>query len=392
MKKKNCTLYCNKFLGYTVLNFVDKGLNILVPILILMLFDDKVYSEIEYLISCSLLFSGALDFGYKSYSFFDYKNRGCRSIDSLSSSIYFMFIINVAIFLLCFVVFRDVFFLICLFRVLYLLFINVFSSFYRLTDNPSCVFIYSISFNLIQILFIYIYNVFSFAYSIYVYIFIYFAFGVYIICGSLKKMNKHFLKSSLLYTLRSLIFSWPCLITLITATLQQNFLKLYGYGKISDEEFSSLALSIRACSIIWLVHASILGFYSKSLYMGGSDRSIFIKYVFSLILIVLGLFVLRSFMIDFNNVKILEKNNFLLLCLFYLFYCFRSYFEVYFGRINKLKFIALFSVIGILSFFLMFYIVGLNVNINSLLIIQLMSEFIIGGLMLSYFVVRKYFV
>ena len=73
--------------SYSVLNFLDKGLIFITPLLILKFFDDKVlYNTIEYIYSISAILVIFLDLGLKNYTFFYLKksknyNRDLNKID-----------------------------------------------------------------------------------------------------------------------------------------------------------------------------------------------------------------------------------------------------------------------------------------------------------------------
>ena len=57
--------------SYSVLNFIDKGLIFLTPLIILKFFDDKVlYNTIEYVYSISTILVIFFDLGLKNYIFF----------------------------------------------------------------------------------------------------------------------------------------------------------------------------------------------------------------------------------------------------------------------------------------------------------------------------------
>jgi hypothetical protein len=339
------------FLYYTTLNYIDKGLNFFCPFLFLKFQPGTVYADIEYLISISLLISSFSDIGLRQYLFYAYRNSNNRSefCDEahqesfiLLSGYVILFLVMTALFSFSSVLMYG------LLRGIFLTYINIESCICRLKDNPSKIFYYSILTNTSIITILLICIQIERTMLVWMYASIYIAFS----CGVFIKAIEVWRKSGINCVLRtfillkkSLYYSFPLILVLIMAGIQNNIIKLYGYNKLSINEFESLAVLLRCFTFLLLAHTSIVNYFAKHIYtaIGGINRKELISYfifIFSVYACMLILLLLSN---NYSIIgrKIIFDNRFIILSITYLCMMTRAYIEQYFGKFAKLKYALL---------------------------------------------------
>jgi len=156
------------------------------------------------------------------------------------------------------------------------------------------------------------------------------------------------------YLKKALAFAWPIILNSFLFMFINNYGKIYARNFLSQEEMFQLSFVQRVALFIQLMHLSLIGYLSKRLYI---DRRIGINprltLVYSIMLAgavmaVIAFFAgLRIFHVPFA----VELNLVTFLIIgFTVAWCYAGYFEMYVNRMNKNRYILLFSALSALVF------------------------------------------
>ena len=368
-------LNINGIVFYTLLNFIDKGVNFCIPIMILYLFDKEVYSEIEYIISTSLFISCFLDFGIRSYAFYDYKLRKDLAIEEVKNALDTILIPQLLIYTIALILYPNIITIAISLRAFFFSFQYIFTTYNRLVDTPYKSFMYSIPINLLLLLVALSVFIADKSYNINWYIICYVAFAVFYLIKYLSSTDRQKkIVSTFNYMLESILFSWPIMLCLIGSTLVQNIIKIYGYNKISIDEYSEYALTLRLFMLAVLLYQSINGYFQKEIYICKRfPFKVFFLYVACALIGFVIALIIWLVLPSISNFHFLPLIGFILLCSYYLLLCIRSFLEAFLMKYNQVKKIALFSVISILIFFSALFVFD-EINVIKILIWQLIAE------------------
>jgi O-antigen/teichoic acid export membrane protein len=372
---------------YSFLNYIDKGINFLVPFVILKLVPDgDIYGKVEYIISLSLLLSSFLDFGLRTYFLYAYRKSIDREkfIINANSILLTLLFFYVTVFLLYGFIFGvKYFYIFCIPRFIFLTFINIKGVIFRLEDKQSSIFIYSLLINILIIVSVFLSYLFELKFDLFIYSmsYILFCIGVFFNFAKKNMLDVGKIKIYFYEIMNSIKFSWPLILVLFFATMQNNLLKIYGYNNLNTSEFERLSIFLRFFFIMILAHGAAINYYSKYIYIEKEIFNInnYLRYLF---IISIG-FVFMFFCIYLSNrfsifhyIKI--NVPFMLMLFTYILMMNRTYFEQYFGKYNKLYSLLYSSIISFLSLIilLLFTYIKFGISINSLLIILLISEII----------------
>lgn len=372
---------------YTFLNYLDKGLNFLIPLIILKIIprNSTLYSDIEYLISISLIISSFLDIGLRSYLFYGFRNAINKNAFLEYANLLLSFLIGAyTLVLIVSIPFltNNWLFVFIGFRTIYLTYTYIKASILRLEDKPSTIFLYTSLLSILISIIIVISVFLNIEYNLIGYSIPYIIFCLVISIIFISKSNaiNQNRKRLLLMLNNSIKFAWPLMLTLVLSTFQNNFAKIYGYNRLTQSEFESFAILLRIFMILFLSHTSAIAFYTKSIYMGpnGFDIKIYTRY---LAIIGLGFLAMILFVYISNRFQILSQIkwdvNFLVLLLTYIFMMNRNYLEQYFGKYHQLKYLIISTSLGFVSFLLLFIVFTMiAISITKVLIAILASEFI----------------
>jgi len=357
------------FFIYILLSYIDKLIYFLLPIGIAFLVPDKkIYNDLEYILSIAILLSIFLEGGLRIYIFYYFKeNPDTASISKIQS--YYDFHLTIVTLLLISVILYTYFLKINVYyflfliscRVLYLMFFNFYSYYYRIKDRPSKTFIISIPLNVIIIIILlltynhYVLDYFFIPQIILIVLYLTFRFKNYL------KFNIHdywnYLKSAFIY-------SWSIMINVLLLNLLNQFSKIYTYNYLSSSEMFSLSFILRIMMIIQLGSTSFIAYYSKDMYLV-EDRKRLRKIFYNYVLLVLSaniiVIILYVGLDLIHFIKISDYGLLSILSVYMIFWSFQSFYDLFFGKNNK-NFVALF--ISTLSSITMILILLLYPNIN----------------------------
>jgi len=349
----------NNLFYFSFFNIIDKFFIFFFPFYIYFLTNDKtLYNDIEYIFSISPLLIIFFELGIKNYFFYGYKitkdrNQFISSIQSLFNlMILFYSMILIIVLSLDFdSTFLSAFILI---KIIQTMVMTFYFSYFRIIDKPSKIFSFSIPFNML--LYIFVYFLFSKNYVINIQSVNYIPF-VALICFNLFFLQKpsHFLKKSKLIK-RSLLYSWPIMLNLLFMAFINQFGKIYAFNFLIEDEMFELSLVQRIASIILLTHTSIMGFFTKTLFL--SKNNVFHKKIFLFYSLAITLSAtILVFIASLANSMNLFEINMKLLILFVagtVLWCYNSYFEIYFNSNNRNRYVPVITCIAFIMYMIIF--------------------------------------
>ena len=344
---------------YVVLNYTDKFLVFLLPLVVLFVSGDRnLYNDIEYVYSIANLVIPFFLF-ISAYSFYGYKKQSspnaCKSFIKdydFFSTLTILLSLLVGLFLILILsrinTFLSLFLLFfVLIRFVYLEFTNYYGAYYRLIDKPSKLLVFSIICSITSLIFAIICSFLGkgvlFAYFIPQLCLSLIFVRIILIC----RHNKEILSRYFSYVRDSISFSWPLIINCTIVALVVNYGKVYAYNYMSSYEMYNFSYIMRISLIVQMAHASLMAFYGKKLYINGYDMSFCKRYVlvitFALILSLISLYVFNMFSTE-NKLRI-DLTAFIVL-LYTFIHCCGAATEVYFGRNNKNRVILYMSLLS----------------------------------------------
>ncbi len=359
-----------KLLLFTIFSYVDKLIIFILPLIILYVSQDKlIYNQIEYVYSIANIFVVILNF-IPIYSFYAYKVSSNRNtfISEIKNYNWITLSCLIIISLIGYPIAKSLpqlisltlYCCICI-RIFYLLFINYFSSYFRLIDIPIRILFISISVNLLSIFLILLITISKLNIILEAFfipqLFVLFYFRKDVI-NSIKKSNFF---SYINFLRKSYFYSLPLIISALIVAFVGNYGKIYAYNFLSSYEMYCFSYVMRISMIIQMAHASIIAFYGKQLFVEGYTKRIVKQYMFYILVSVALSF---CFLFMFNSLFPIDKipinATVFLILLYTIFYCIAAFIELSYNR-NALNYkILYFSIISsILFLFLIFYI-GVN--------------------------------
>lgn len=356
-------------ISFTFFNLIDKAFVFLLPFAVLTLFHAKAeYVQLEYIISTVNIFATFSDLGVNGYMFYLYQRTQEKSIaitiSRFTSERIFLLLLLVSILIVFFHTYLatiDVLIYYILTRVLFHYITTFFTSYFRLLDEPIKAVYVSLIVNVTSLLFLLIAYQSGVTFSLWL---IFVPQAGLVLFYLLKiviefKPNALSLKKSANTIIDSLKFSWPSIIQVFLMVYMANYGKINALDKLSTQEAVFLGYTLRFCMIIQLAHASLVGFYAKSILSGEDQYSMsnkILKLYAGVLLLCYG-FVVAALVIQQTYFSV-EPGRYMLVILFSLytlFWCFYSYLEMYYARINRnriklyLTFAILMVFIGILN-------------------------------------------
>ena len=371
-------------IGFTVLNYIDKGLSFILPLVILYVCKDKTsYNDLEYAYSIGNILVWFFALG-STYSFYGYKIADDRD-DYMK---FFVFVRDSAIiitsvimlfFSVVFFNFGKFFFLLNIAitaRTVNMLYINYYNNYCRLIDKPSLVLVYGIIINIITIIAIVI------AFYLQSSLLLYFSvpqllFPIIASAGFFRKgtVKKYYTRIRAFYK-DALLYSWPVILNCFIGVGITNFGKIFAYNFMSDEDMYIFSYTMRISLVIQLAHASIMTYYSKRVFLGDFNRRIAFAYLLFLLgasalclIIIAGLNQVASFSIPINTITII-------IMLYNIIYSAGSFLEQFYNRVNRNRYILYYSL-----FAAFFFVVLIVIDKQK-------TVFTISSIMLIYSIAR----
>ena len=372
MKNKNLKNFNFKNLySFSVLNFSEKFLAYLCPLLIIQIFDDKIlYNQIELIYSFSVIFNIVFDFGlrgYFTYSLRKIKKRKQYSIEVLN---YFnsLFLIITIVSVLCisflFALLNSteiIIFSLIYFRFAYLYITFFFKVYFRMISNPFYIFFINIPVNLLVILFIFYGFLFknsnidlvTYFFPFIIFLLVY----VFYLIATLEFSIKF--SKTIEYITKSLKFYWPIILTSIISLFIGNFIKIFSFYELSPQDMTKSSLFLRILMIIQLTHASIASFYLKRNFLDKKikfNKKILVTYLRNISIITLLIYFLSPVYLNHFKVNFTVDIIFILMSLYIYFWCVASYLEQFLTKFNFNKSILKYYILSAIVYFCVLFL------------------------------------
>ena len=391
MKNKNLKNFNFKNLySFSVLNFSEKFLAYLCPLLIIQIFDDKIlYNQIELIYSFSVIFNIVFDFGlrgYFTYSLRKIKKRKQYSIEVLN---YFnsLFLIITIVSVLCisflFALLNSaeiIIFSLIYFRFAYLYITFFFKVYFRMISNPFYIFFINIPVNLLVILFIFYgllfrnstINLVTYFFPFIIFLLIYIFYLIVTLKFSIK------FSKTIKYITKSLKFYWPIILTSIISLLIGNFIKIFSFYELSPDDMTKSSLFLRILMIIQLTHASIASFYLKKNFLEKKikfNKKILVIYLRNISIITLIIYFLSPVYLNYLKVNFTVDIIFILMSLYIYFWCVASYLEQFLTKFNFNKSILMYYILSVIIYFCVLFLTN-TLNLFNISLAMFVSSFI----------------
>ena len=388
-------------MAFTFLNYIDKAISFAMPLLVLYILKDIVlYNNIEVVFSYANIIVVIADLGIRIFFLYDYGHQPgeeqygytqrVKTYFNLSFLFYWVLSVVLCLTLNKLPVYGILMPFICI-RTLLMLFINFFSVYYRLTDKPKHVLYYSIIINVLSIvLFL---GSFKFFHSINLWWF----FGVqmvftllYMVYG-FKFFSVDNIKKGYNYIAVALKYSWPLIVNILLLTFINNYGKIYAFKNLPEESMFTFSYVLRIGMIVQMAHASIMGYYAKSIYANKSNKVDYKVYKIYNVSIGMAVFLAIAALYVVNLFHIIKKiDDFglvVILFVYLLLWCQIAYFEQYINKMNKNKLILLFAVISMVVYLGMLF-ANPKPTINYVSVCMIASAIVNLALVLAF--MKKY--
>lgn len=345
-------------LKFVVLNYLDKGIAFVMPLLVLWLSDNKeLYNDIEYVYSIANIL--VFVFSIVSFSSFYYykesvdKGSFLRLYQKSSGIIMLLTVILTSVGMWIYKQFDAKItcaLILCITsRTLYMVYINNVSSYVRLIDKPSKILLYSIFINLITIGVVYLCFLLSIRVLIpyfFVCFFVPFYYCILIIHEN-ESVSGDLVKK---FFIESLKYSWPIVVTCFIGAFVNNVGKLIAFNRMSVNDMYVFSYTLRISMIIQLAHSSIIAYFSKNIYLKGYPKKIIIAYLLLLLVAIFGC-LLFIHLCNLSEKLYLPLNLTTFLIILYNFvFCCASFMELFFSRRKKNTNILIVTIISVLCF------------------------------------------
>ncbi|NDP22194.1 MAG: hypothetical protein GZ091_14100 [Paludibacter sp.] len=399
---KNTINHHKQLLIFTLLNYIDKFIAFSLPLVVLYISkNQQIYNDIEYIFSIASIAVVFFDLGINTYYFYGFKESDSRIeyIEKVREyfSVLLMFYEIIGLLILPIFFFykpTSFIFIFVYIRLLYLLYVSFSASYYRLKDKPSFVYWLSIPVNLLSLVALYLFRnisnsvLFGFFAPQFILLFV----GSYFYIKNKVKID---FKKLITFLTETLKYSWPILINISMIAYINNFGKIYAYNYLSSNDMYQISYVLRISLIVQMAHSSIIAFYSKAIYEDKNyeiNKEIFKKYS---LLIFLAVVLFFCFILGLNLTKIVKPISInlasFLIVLYTIVWCYRSYFEMYFGKYNKNKIVLLFSIISttVYTGYIVFFGIGNFLQLSILMLLTALISFISLFLYLRFIILKK---
>ncbi len=331
-------------LFYTILNCIDKMFTFLLPLVILIVFDDKqTYNVIEYIYSIAAIVVVFIDV-QRYYVFYGYRKSDDRDAYVKDSKAFFC-VLN-----FCFVIIGlftflgislvkgwQIYILYIAVRSLYLSGISYYNYHYRLIDTPNKIFKISISIAGGTILVLLLGKFFESEKLLFIFFLLPFCWVLYVVFMGVKILLKSNIKYFQKYFFAVLKYSWPIILQILCYSIVNSYGKIYAFNNLSQQDMYVFSYTMRISLVIFMIHTSFWAYYNKRIYLEGLISNKIMKwYLFFLLLAcAFSIVVVAVWNSFFISKEIPIDITFLLLMGYTFCYSCKSCYEMYFSIWNK---------------------------------------------------------
>jgi O-antigen/teichoic acid export membrane protein len=345
-----------------LLQLGDKGLSFLSPLLILYMFqNENMYVSLEYILSLSLLVLAFSDMGIKSYiTFSGFKLENKNLQNDVIGSIYLISVVGLVLIILSylassFLCLIDRMATLVLIQTISLTLLSIYAQTFIVRGFPAFhnligLIVKTVTVGILGI--IYLYNVelkleYFFISNIVLVLFaLYFSFRK-------SRSGNVSLGKALFFIRKSIIYSWPLLLSTLFSLFVMNFAKIYSFSSLETNVTTGFFFWSRLIFIIQLVHLAITPILMERIYKGDSATVIRggVMRIYSMA-ITLGCFGVLVLYILFTSTDVIAAPpfgfiDFSILLLYAITWCFSAFFEAFYSSENRNKVILLYSSISV---------------------------------------------
>ena len=391
MKNKNLKILNFKNLySFSALNFLEKFLAYVCPLLVIQIIDDQnLYNQIELIYSFSVIFNILFDFGlrgYFTYSLRKIKKRAQYSIEVLNYFNSLFLLITIISFLSVSLIFnllnksQLIIFILIYFRFIYLYITFFFKVYFRMVLSPFYIFFITIPVNLLVLILIFYGLVFNNSnLDLVTYFLPFVLFLIIYMCYLIFtfKFKIEFIKS-ILYLKKSIKFYWPIIFTSIISLFIGNFIKIYSYYELSPQDMTKSSLFLRILMIIQLTHASFATFYLKKNFLDEKiklNKKILIMYLRNISIVTFIIYFLSPFYLNYIKVNFTVDIIFILMSLYIYFWCIASYLEQFLTKYNFNRSILKYYLLSVIIYFSVLFVTN-TFSLFNISLAMFISSFI----------------
>ncbi len=366
-------------INYTLYSLLDRCVNFALPLLFLTYLNSKTsFNTIEYVFSLGILISIFADFGIKSYCIYGYlrAGNGSKLLNELDVNIASICLILFISFISLKYFHASELILFVLSRLSYLTVYNYLIYRFRASDQPVFAYYFSLSTNIIVIIYTLIFkgrvddeilltNIF------YAYLLIPLFYSNYLAFNKKTRLLESYSQLT-----KALNYSWPIMISSSLSLFIMHYTKIYAFNALTETDMTILSLTQRFSLIVQILHSIYCGYLNKKMMSTSYNqyqKETYLPYLFFLIA---GGFVsiitLYLYFVFFTDIKF----NYLIALLSItstMIWCITAYNEVAFNKVNKNKYILLANFAGVIIYTA--YIYSSNLGLIQLLAGMLFAMF-----------------
>ena len=380
----------NNVYSFSILNFSEKILAYLGPLLIIQIFEDQIlYNKIELIYSLSLIFNILFDFGFRGY--FTYSLRKIKRKKQYTIKILNYFNSLVLIITLVSVLILSILFnflnkseiiivSLVYFRFAYLYITFFFKVYFRMVSNPFYIFFLSIPVNLFILIFILFssyfksstINLINYFLPFVIFLGIYFLYLIFRLKFTIK-----FYKTIKFIT-ESLKFYWPIILTSLVSLFIGNFIKIFSFYELTPQDMTKSSLFLRILMIIQLTHASVGSFYLKKNFLENKikfNKKILKIYLGNISIITLLIYLISPMYLNYLKVDFTIDIIFILMSMYIYLWCVASYLEQFLTKFNFNKSLLKYYLLSVIFYFFVL-ILSNNFNLLNISIAMFFSSLI----------------
>lgn len=358
-----------KLFNYSFFLFLDKGLAFALPLSILFITNNNtIYANLEAALALSVILIPFLDLGVKYYVGYCYKQEGNKCFNRFNRLLIILSLVSLIVAIPLF--FLSEFFFIFVLAILRSVHINLYQYGQikgRLTDKLISPILINVAASCCALLM---------------------TIGIYYVGGNDKyivlsffifapvlflTLNiRHFQLSSFFkfdyhntsqFIIKCLIFSAPAIFNTLLVVGFANLTKIYVLENFGESEMVQYSFVFRLAMVIQMCHMAVSGYTCKFFLLSNDLRkmtSYYLIYMVALFLVTLCITVAVYMLSDLVSYELLRFDLLLVMAFAYtLFWCFSSFFDFIYVRINKTKLMLVNSFVFFFTYILYYSFFGI---------------------------------
>lgn len=389
-------VFLKKLFNYSFFLLLDKGLAFALPLSILLITNNStLYANLEAALALSVIFIPLLDFGVKYYVGYCYRQEGEKCFNRFNNLLITLTLISLIVAIPLFLL-SEIFFIFLL-AILRSVHINLYQYSQikgRLTEqliSPILINVTASLCSLIITLMIYstggsdkyiLLSFFIISPALFLFLNI-----KHFQLGSLFKFDYH---HAVKFITKCLMFSAPAIFNTLLVVGFASLTKIYVLEKFGELEMVQYSFVFRLAMIIQMCHMAVSGYTCKFFLLSNDLRkmtSYYLTYMVALCFVTLGVMVSVYVLSDLVSYELLRFDLLLVMAFAYtLFWCFSSFFDFVYVRINKTKLMLVNSFVFFFTYILYYSFFGIMSPVSAAIGLFISSVFMfMSNLVLLWF-------